>query len=308
MIRKLQYIFLICLFCAPCFVDAQTKPKRDTSKDRSVVVARQQALARQKAAEQAAERKRRAAAEARRRENARIAQIPKTATYLLVDQQTSVTKYVSSYGGSLSLNISTDGEDWSVSYVPSWCSVSKYSNSFSLSIQKNTSHDPRSDWFKVTSGNKEVRVDIKQNGVPLNITSRINSASLTHNVGWNSLRVDANVTISGAQGQKCLLVAFIVDENGDFIKASSGFSNYGLQSSNDLYVAKEITPTSDNSQFYNVVLDIPNNAMQLYKKKNKLRCQLTVYCVKTASYVSGANYTLPFIAKNKKSGVTTKER
>lgn len=305
--QKLKYIFLVGLVCAPCFLYAQTKPKRDTSKDRSVVVAKQQALAKRKAAEQAAAKKRREAAEedAKRKEDAVNIQTLKTATYLLVAQQTSVTKNVSSYGESITLSVSTDGDDWDVSYLPHWCRVTKYSDFFYLSVQQNTSHDPRSDWFRVTSGSKAVRVDIKQDGAPFNITSSINSAYLTHNVVWNSLRVNANVTILGAQGQKCLIVAFIEDEKGNYIKASSAFPNYGLQSSNYLCVTKEITPTSDNLQNYNVSVDIPNNAMRLYNKKNNLRCRLSVYCVKTSTYVSNANYLLPFVAKNKKGKVTT---
>lgn len=295
---------------------AQTKPKRDTSKDRSVIVAKQQAIAKKKAAEQAAEKKRREAAaeeSARRRQYARKVQTPKAATYLYVDQQASVTKNVSSNGSSVSLNVSTDGKDWNVSYLPTWCSVTKYSNSFYLSIQKNTSHNPRSDWFKVTSDNKEVRVDIKQEGAPINITSRINSANLVHSAVQNisstwifGLKINANVTISGAMGQRCLVVAFINDEHGNPIKASYSYPKYGLNTSNDLYTCAEITPTSDYTYTYNTSLFIPYNAMRLLKKKNKLKCQLAVYCEGTGKYVTGANYTLFFRAKKKKTRTITK--
>lgn len=317
MLRRIYILFLVGLICAPCYTYAQSKPKRDTSKDRSVVIAKQKAEAQQKAAARAAENKRKqaAAAEAQRRRKAQTAQVPKVATYLRVNQLTAVSKVVGSYSGSETFTVNTDGKEWSVLYVPTWCKVTKYSNYFVLSFNGNMSHDDRSDWFMVKCDNQEVRVDIKQNGTPLNISSRFNYANLTHNVygsstglsGKQCLKINANVTIEGAKGQKNLVVAFIKDEYNNSIKASSGFSDFGLQSSNDLYVATEITPTSDNAQSYNVTLYLPNNAMRLWKKKNKLRCQLAVYCVKTSSYISGANYTLSFKAKSKKGKVTTKK-
>ena len=316
MLQKLLIVFLVGLFCTPCFTYAQPKPTRDTSKDRSVVIARQEAQAKQKAVAQEAEQKRkRAAAKTQRKHNAQATQTPQVATYLRVNQLTTVSKTVGASGGSETFNVSTDGKEWSVIDVPTWCWVTKYSNYFKLSYNDNPSHDDRVNCFKVKCDSQEVRVEIKQNATPLNITSRFNYAYLTHNVYGNNispsgnlcLKINANVTIQGAKDQKCLVVAFIYDEYNNSIKASSGFSYFGLQSSNDLFVEAEITPTSDDSQSYNVTLYLPNNAMRLWKKKNKLRCQLAVYCVNTSSYISGANHTLSFKAKSKKGKVTTKK-
>ena len=68
-----------------------------------------------------------------------------------------------------------------------------------------------------------------------------------------------------------------------------------------------MTPITDNPQTYNLVLYLPNNAMNLPKKKNKLQCQLAVYCVKTSSYISNAKYIMNFKAKKKRGKITTKK-
>lgn len=311
--RKILMMLCGLLMCASNVANAQSKPKRDVSKDKSVIAAQRKAQAKKTTSKQQTSAKR------KRKTYAATPPTPKYATYLRVNQLTSVSKNVSSQAGNETFIINTDGKEWSVVAVPFWCHVTKHSDRFVLSYNSNPSYDARSDWLKVKSDNQEVRIDIKQEGAPINITSNFNYAYLQHNTDWSGdrsyatrktkcLGINANVTIKGAKGLKCLVVAFITDEYGKNIKATYGFSSYGLPSSNDLYVATEVIPQSDNAQTFNVNLHLPNNAMRLLKKKNKLRCYLAVYCMKTSTYVSGANYTLRFNAKSKKGKVTTKKQ
>lgn len=309
MFRKFLYCFCVVSLIAPAIANAQSKPKRDVSKDRSVIVAKQQ----EQAKKAAAQKKRQEVA--RKRRQRVIVEPPKDASFLRVDQQSSLTINVNSYGGDETFSVSTDGEEWSVIALPSWCKITPNTDSFVLSCEANTSHDDRSDWFKVISDDQEVRVDIKQSGAPLYITANFYWGNLHHNVkrnfgggdGDQYLRINTDVTIKGAKDQKCLICAFISDENDYSIKASYGYSNYGVSSSNNVYAVTEITPTSDEEQSFNVDIYLPNNAMKLLKKRNKLRCLLALYCVKIANYINGADYTLNFRAKNKKGKVTTRE-
>lgn len=308
MIRKIIYGFLIATLIAPAIANAQSKPKRDTTKDRSVIVAKQKEQAKK------TETQRRRQETTRKHRQRPIVNTPQYATYLFVDQQTSLTVAINSYSGNETYNVSTDGKEWSISHLPSWCRITKYANSFSLYVEANPLHEERMDWFKVTSDNKEVIINVKQSGKPLNVAAHINYATLLHNVFWSSqellggrhLQINTDVTIIGARGQKCMIVAFISDENNYSIKATSGYSNYAITSSNNVYAATEVTPASDDAQRFNVEIYLPNNAMNLPKKRNKLRCHLTLYCIKTGKYINGADYTLNFIAKNKKGIVTTK--
>jgi hypothetical protein len=308
MFRRFLFCFFTAVLIVPVIANAQSKPKRDTSKDRSVIMAKQQkkALAESQKVKQK---------NTNTRSKQQTVVTPKYATYLLVDQQTSLTVAINSYSGNETYNVSTDGKEWSISHLPSWCRITKYANSFSLYVEANPLHEERADWFKVTSDNKEVIINIKQSGKPLNIAAHFNDASLQHNVLWPSqglswglnLKINTDITISGARGLKCMIVAFISDENNYSIKATSGYSNYAITASNNVYAATEVTPSSDDAQRFNVEIYLPNNAMKLPKKQNKLRCHLAVYCDKTAKYIIGADYTLPFKAKNKKGRVTTKD-
>lgn len=313
MVRKILIVLCAMLVCTFDVANAQSKPKRDVSKDKSVIAAQRKVQTKKTTPKQQTQAKK------IRKAYVTPPQTKKQATYLRVNQLTSVSKNVSSQAGSETFTVNTDGKEWSVVALPFWCNVTRYSDRFVLSYNSNPSYDTRSDWFKVKCDNQEVRIDIKQEGAPVNITSNFNYAYLQHNTDWSGdwslavrktkwLGINANVTIKGAKGLKCLVVAFVADEYGKNIKAASSFPSYGLPSSNDVYAATEVIPQSDDAQTFYVNLRLPNNAMRLLKKKNKLRCYLAVYCTKTSTYVSGANYTLRFNAKSKKGKVTTKKQ
>lgn len=300
MFRKIIYIFCVVALIVSHTANAQSIPKRDTSKDRDIITTKQRGQAKKTLAQKNA---------GRRRQRPTV-ETPKYATFLSVDQQSSLTITINHYGGAETLDVSTDGKEWFVTGFPSWCRVTKYANSFILYCDANSSHDDRSSWFKVLADNQEVRVDITQLGTPLHINANFNYGRLQHNIirdalGSPYLRINTRVTIKGAKDQKCLVCAFLSDENDHSVKASSGYPSYSI-SSNNVYAAKEVTPTSDEEQSFDVDIYLPNNAMKLLKKRNKLRCHLALYCVKTANYINGADHTLSFRAKNKKGKVTTK--
>src|SRR5690606_31768541 len=53
---------------------------------------------------------------------------------------------------------------YSISGTQSWYSVKGYEGYFVVACTSNTSSQPRSDSFKVISGNKEVTVNVSQSG------------------------------------------------------------------------------------------------------------------------------------------------
>lgn len=306
--KQILFILLIITIYA-IDLNAQSKPRRDISKDKSVILAKKKEA--KKAAEIAKQKKRDAAKRYRKK---KVIQTPKTASFLRVNQLQYINKTVSSNGGSETFEVNTDGKEWNVVALPLWCHLTKYANSFVLSYNQNPSHDERSDWFKVKSDNLEVKIDITQTGLPLNISARFNYCSLQHDAShYNKgtyekcLTIVSNVTIKGAKNQKCMIVAFFYDDAGNSIKATYKYPDYAISSSKDVFVATEVMPTSDEAQTFNSVLYLPNDAMALLKKKNKIRCQLVVYCVKTSSYISNANYTMYFKAKKKRGKITTKK-
>lgn len=296
---------IILLLLLPQIADAQSKPKRDTSKDRSVIVAKQKKEKKQKRPALIAEQKKRPA-----RRNAHkktIAPVIQSATYLRVNQLTSLSKIFDSKAGGLWFDVATDGKDWSIDNLPYWCHVSKYPTSFVFTYDANPTHEDRQSWFDVRSDDQQVRVNVTQQGAPINIQAKFNYAYLKHNqfiksVG-NCLEINSHVTISGAAGQKFLVVALIADEEGNYVKAN--YQSYTLPNSDILCVSSKVTPSTVNEETFNVISYLPNKAMNLVKKNNNLRCKLLVYCEKTNEYVNGATYTMPFRAKSKHGVVTT---
>lgn len=306
-----QLIGIIFLFLfLPQITFAQSKPKRDTSKDKSVIVAKQKKEQAHKRATLIAEQKKKQVKSKSLSKRRRTTPVAHTATYLRVNQLTSLSKVLDSKGGRVSFDITTDGKNWTINNLPYWCHVTKYSNWFVVAYDANTKHEDRQSWLDVKCDNQLVRINISQQGFPINIDAKFNYAYLLHDQYVSSLgncmKITSEVTISGAAGQKCWVEAFIIDEDGYNVKAKNGHQNYALPYSNNLYVASEVVPSTDNAETFKIVSYIPNNAMNLLKKNNKLQCKLVVYCVKTNEYASGATYTMKFKAKYKHGVITTK--
>ncbi len=306
----MKYIIgiLVSFLFLPISSFAQSKPKRDVSKDKSAVVAKQrQEQAAKYRANLEAKRKQTNKSKSRRaRPKRKYIPIVREATFLTVDHLTAPSKTLESNGGTISFDVNTDGEKWTVTGLPKWCWVStKYPNRFVVTYHANPTHDDRSDWFYVKSDNKCVRVNVLQQAAPLNVQAKVSSVYLTHNVkaGPKMLKIDANVTISGAAGQKCWVEANILDEYGQYVKAENGYKNFTSPNGN-VCSGYVVIPQTDQPETFHVVNYIPNNAMKLAKKNNKLRCYIVVYCARTDEIC--ANYTLYFRATRKRGAVKTK--
>lgn len=85
----------------------------------------------------------------------------KQATSLSVSKS---TLYFTSYGGSEQITVYSGGSAYyvPVAYIPSWCTVKTYSNYFTVTVIENPNNTSRKDWFKVTAGGKEVRINVEQ--------------------------------------------------------------------------------------------------------------------------------------------------
>lgn len=76
---------------------------------------------------------------------------------------------INAASGTFLVDVETNANDYSITLLPSWCTVkSKYKSFFSIAYTENTSTSSRSDWFNVSAGGKTVRVHITQKGKPYN--------------------------------------------------------------------------------------------------------------------------------------------
>ncbi len=105
-------------------------------------------------------------------------------------------------------------------------------------------------------------------------------AYLKHNVyssylGRLCMEIHATATIMGAAWEPCSVDAYIVDKKGHYVTAKTGCSSYMLSSSNPIICSSaKVTPSTNKPQSYDVVWFIPNNALDLRKKKNDLCCKV----------------------------------
>lgn len=292
-------------------VNAQSKPKRDTSKDRSAVVAKKQkensTLVKSKTMPIiVAKQTKQKVSRRRKHVNTRIT----SASYLTVNQSVLLSKVLKAEGGNIAFDVSTDGKEYTIVSLPSWCKVSKYSNCFLLEYAANPSNNERRDWFVVKSDSKEVRVNLTQPAKPCEFMAYISSAYLKHNVyssamGCLCLEIHATVTIAGAAGENCSVDAYFLDKQKRYVKASLGYSSYALSSSNPIIcVSAKVTPSANTSRSYDVVWYLPNNALDLQKKKNELCCEVMFWRFGNG-YVSNITYPIYFKAKSKRGVVTT---
>lgn len=299
----------------PCLAYAQAKPKRDTSKDRSVIVVKKQKEeTKRKVA--SVERKsnsikvlvakqgKRKASNKRRNTIAR----KHSASYLTVNKQSfSLSSTLSQNGGKAYFDVGTDGKEWTIIGLPSWCKVTKYSNQFLLEYEENFSHDERKDWFFVKCDSKEVRVNLSQSAAPYEFAANIEMAYLRHNVYSSSLgclcmEIHATVTITGAAGVPCSVEAYIVDEKGRYVTAKARYSSYELLGR--IYSWAQVIPSTNKIQSYDVVCLLPNNALNLRKKKNELCCKVMFWHY-GKGYLTDVTYPIYFKAKSKHGTVTT---
>lgn len=312
MIRKLFIIIITLLFILPNSLYAQAKPRRDQSKDNSVLVAKKKENERKNNNAKKTNGAKRQISK-KPKSSVNVNATPPQATFLYINQQSYLYQSFRYNGESKYFSVRTDGKTWNIASTPDWCIIRKYSDSFIVNCNPNPYHDDRDGKIRITSDTKEAWIDITQPGTPLNIEASIDDVYLRHNVfkslvDYSCLEINAKVTIKGAWGQKCLIVAKFYDEYGNKILANSKYLTYALGSNQELYGAIDVVPTSDYPQQHTVSFYIPNNAMLFWGKKKNLQCRLYIYCEKTRTYIDEVYYNINFKAKNKKGNITTKKR
>lgn len=309
--RLLFVLFLSFVFLS---VGAQSKPKRNVTKDRKPVTSVpkvQKSIPRfeNKVAMNSPRKNiRNSSFRHKKRSSKTLRRRHSLATYLYVDGRKNVSLNIGHFSSKVKHLVSTDGQDWTVTNLPSWCSyVKTSSNSFMLYTLANSEYEDRSSYFYVVADDQYLRVDITQTAVPFDVTNIKATTStmyLNHNCS-SSLLVYATIYVQNAKGIELIPVVFINDGTGSPVKASNSWNSYAMAGSGDVYVAgNTIKPTANSSQSFTVSMYLPNNAMQLRKKKNELRCYLCLYCPRTRSYVTGSAY-VDFKAKVKRGNVIT---
>ncbi len=88
---------------------------------------------------------------------------PQPSNITLSVSKTEITTTAES--STVVIDVNTNASDYSVILLPSWCYVkTKYPTWFSIGCYPNMLSNDRSDYFKVTAGGKDVKINITQKG------------------------------------------------------------------------------------------------------------------------------------------------
>lgn len=90
--------------------------------------------------------------------------------------------FTSSGGNSGQISVNTNAVNFSISLVPSWCSVQSYNGYFIVTCGSNNSTNSRSDWLKVTAGSNEVKVYVTQEGNKSSIATKPSNTAFTKKI------------------------------------------------------------------------------------------------------------------------------
>lgn len=189
-------------------------------------------------------------------------------SYLMVDNKTATSASFTYDGGSETFYIRTDGDSYTIDYLPSWCSVSnKTSTSFTLQCSQNTSGSSRSDWFRVKSGDKTVRINVSQNANTSAITGSIENVWVEHNIvqyvgmyPQKGMKIHVKFTVNNMLHKTGNIAAYFSFQNGQQLK---DFNNSYRTQDGHVTVQGSFTPNYTNCVY---------NDYQLFMPYTELHC------------------------------------
>lgn len=203
-----------------------------------------------------------------------------TASYLKVNQQTTVSTTYGSEAGSEVFQVSTDASEWRTWGIPTWCSVVDITaTSFRLKYEANTSGLSRSDYMKILAGDKEVRINIRQEATESNtVNASIQDITVQHNVTQHGQKgmyifLDFNINNMLKRTGKC--VAYFYSTDGSY--ALRDVNNKYATVSGKVCCTKEFTPPYKSCEYTDTKLFMPYNELHMGSGTHNLKLFISIF-------------------------------
>lgn len=184
------------------------------------------------------------------------------ASYLKVNDKYVVSSDFTESGGTKTFYISTDAGSWTTWGVPSWCSiVEKSDKSFKLKCKQNHTASSRNDYLKVKAGDKEVCINITQDGATLGAS--IEKIWVDHNQfqGFlNGMIIHIKFSTEGLKSHPCECSAFFYFQNGNKLLDYDGFYKSG---DGQVAVGEVFEPTYESSEYKDFKLFMPYDQLHM---------------------------------------------
>lgn len=181
--------------------------------------------------------------------------------FLTVDGKTDVTSNYSYSGGTYNYLVKTNSSDYSVTMLPSWCSVSKYADVFTITCDRNNSSSSRSDWFKVSAGDLSVKVHVSQPSDPNAISGEIENVWVDYNavqqyglLFTKGMNIHIKFSTHNLLNEKCSACAFFYAQDG------TPLSDYNYQyrtSDGYVYAETSFRPNYVDCSYSDLVIFMP---------------------------------------------------
>lgn len=104
-----------------------------------------------------------------------LGKFQKSKTYLSTNKD--FVSFSANGGKSDQIIINSNASTYSISNIPSWFSVQEYDGYIIVSCSSNSTPKTRSDWFHVTAGDKEIKINVSQYGAVRKSTTKLGVSS-----------------------------------------------------------------------------------------------------------------------------------
>ncbi|HIZ87629.1 MAG TPA: BACON domain-containing protein [Candidatus Coprenecus pullistercoris] len=194
------------------------------------------------------------------------------ASYLYVDNMTSMSVSFDEEGGYRSFSVRTDGDSYEVTLLPNWCNVTnKTATAFTIYCASNSARSSRTDWFKVRTGAKEVRVDVSQDGN--GPTAEIEDIWVDHNYyygGEKGMMIHLHMSIYGMKGNTGRAIAYFY-YGGDSETALTDYNQSYRTTSGKVSVGEDFTPSYDSSEWKDFSIFMPYSELHMASGQHSLK-------------------------------------
>lgn len=202
--------------------------------------------------------------------------------YLTVNNQTAVSTSFSSNGGSETYYVRTDGSAYEVEYLPGWCTLTnKSSTSFTIQCSANTSSSSRSDWLRVKSGDKTVRIDVTQQANTNTVSGTIEQVWVEHNVVqyiglqmMKGMKIHVKFSVNNMLHKTGNIQAYFAFQNGNNLADYNGLYR---APNGQVSVNGSFTPNYQNCIFNDYVLFMPYSELHCGAGTSYLKFHVEVF-------------------------------
>lgn len=209
--------------------------------------------------------------------NASNSKLLYTQTFTVKDTQTTTYLTVSNSelnfdanGGAKTITV-TSNKDWEISVHPySWGHLTRNGNTLTLRVDENTEREERTDFIKLSAADKEVRINITQEGAR-KITGEIEDITVDHNVfenGVKGMKIHIKFTVQKMKGIQGTCAVYMYYEDGTPLKDTNG--SYRTTDGQCAF-AKNFTPSYDDSIFNDFVIFVPLTELEAGKGVHNMK-------------------------------------